>query len=72
MYKVRKYDGKTREVLVDKELETSPEEFTEALQQEYPLVTYEYPEKGKVCIRVWKYLALAAFRPKFIFELTII
>ena len=69
MYTIRKIDGRTNEVILDRELMTSPQQFGEALEREYPAVTYEYPEEGLTRVRVWKHLALVAFKPKYIYEL---
>ena len=69
MYTIKKYDGKTQELLVNRELQTSPQVFMDETEREFPLVTYEYPDNNTIRLKVWKYLALAMFRPSYVFEL---
>lgn len=69
MYRIKKYNGRTKELLTDRELMTSPQTFMGAVEKEYPMVSYEYPDRNTTKMSVWKHLALVSFKPTYVYEL---
>ena len=53
MWHLQKYDGKTDELIIEKDIEDK-EVTLGAIQREYEYITFEYPNRTKTVIRVWK------------------
>lgn len=75
MYCLRKFDGRTKEVLAERHYKTNQglKKVLGAIENEFPFTVYEYPSIDTVThvIKVWRtFFTYGILGPKFIFIVT--